>query len=657
MTSDAIVLRGATVLTMDGPAASDAAARALGDQARPDAAGRRAAAIVMDDGRIVAVGSDDEVAGAAGPGATVLRLDGLAVLPGFVDAHAHPLWEGVVAGWPTLPGGPEVRAAMRALSGHSVALPPDDWLLARYDHAGWRERRHPVRGEVDRAVPDRPVVLNHVSGHAVVANSLALAIAGITADAPDRPDAVIERDLHGEPTGVITGPGAWTRMAEAMPRPRAETLVAAIARAGAVLAADGVTSVADADVGGVLDVATELEAWGAAAVTGRFPARLALLPGLVRLAASADADLPGPAEVAAALPAAVLDRIRLDRAKLFADGALSTRTAWLGEPYADEPARAAGAVGPGGAVGNGGPAGPGGAVGNGGPAGAGGSGASGGPAGAADPGGAGAAEPGGPAGAADPGGPAGPGGAGGDPAEMAERVRRAAHAGWAVATHAIGDAAIAATLDAYEAAGPILPDGRRHRIDHAMVLPDRLVERIAAAGVPLVLQPEFVTWAGDTYRARLGPERAGLLNRYASLLAAGVPVAFSSDRPVVGGAPLDGVRAALRHAGPSGLALSPAERPSVAEALRAWTAGAASAMDDAEGGVLAPGRRADLVVLSTDPTAVAGEAWVGGRDGVRVVATIVGGRLVAGALPGWPEARGAGRAAAGAEPAADGAGA
>ncbi len=603
MTSDAIVLRGATVLTMDGAAASDAAARARGDQARPDAAGRRAAAILLDGGRIVAVGSDHEVASAAGPGASIVDLDGLAVLPGFIDAHAHPLWEGIVAGWPTLPGGPDVRAAMRALSGHSVALPPDEWLLARYDQAGWREPRHPVRDEMDRAVPDRPVVLNHVSGHAVVANSLALAIAGVTRDAPDREDAVVERDVHGELTGVITGPGAWARMAEAMPRPSAGTLAAAIARAGAVLGADGVTSVADADVGGVLDVATELEAWGAAAA--RFPARVALLPGLVRLAIAADADPPSPVDVAAAFPSAVRDRIRLDRAKLFADGALTTRTAWLGEAYADEPVRAGGTSEP--------------------------------------------ARPGRP--------PGHPPGRDGAPGEMAERVDRAARAGWAVATHAIGDAAIVATLDAYATAGPALPDGRRHRIDHAMLLPDHLLERIATAGVPLVLQPEFVTWAGDIYRARLGPERAGLLNRYASLLAAGVPIAFSSDRPVVGGAPLDGVRAALRHAGPSGLTLAAAERPSVTEALRAWTAGAAAAMNDADGGVIAPGRRADLVVLSTDPTAVPGEAWASGRDGVRVVATVVGGRVVAGALP-WPKgSRGAESDVAGAAPGAAGPGA
>jgi predicted amidohydrolase YtcJ len=143
------------------------------------------------------------------------------------------------------------------------------------------------------------------------------------------------------------------------------------------------------------------------------------------------------------------------------------------------------------------------------------------------------------------------------------------------------------------------------------------------------MQPEFVAWAGDTYRERLGPARAARMNRYRSLLAAGVPVAFGSDRPVVGGRPLDGIAAAVRHAGPSGTRLSDEEAISPAEALHAWTVGAAFAMgDEADAGRLAIGMRADMVVLSGDPTVPPVRGHRGSAP--QLVATIVGGRTAHG---------------------------
>ncbi len=108
------------------------------------------------------------------------------------------------------------------------------------------------------------------------------------------------------------------------------------------------------------------------------------------------------------------------------------------------------------------------------------------------------------------------------------------------------------------------------------------------------------------------------------MLAAGIPTAFSSDRPVVPGAPLAGVRAALRH--------DPAL--STAEALHAWTVAGAAALGDEDAGDLAVGARTDLVILSGDPTAVPRDAWASGADGIRVEATVAAGRLVHGTL-GW----------------------
>ncbi len=387
----------------------------------PDAAGRRATAICYAHERILAVGSDEQMLALAGPDSMVVDLRGRAVLPGFVEPHAHPYWEGLVAGMRLL-AGRERRAALKALPGGAEHLDPDAWLVARYDPTAWDRPDDPTRDDLDRTVPDRPVLLAHVSGHAVTANSLALALAGVdsaTLDVPGR--LLVERDAAGEPTGILRGPDAWDRIAAAMPPPTADEGRTALARAAARLAADGVTSVADADVGSTTGVAAEMAAWGAALASGAMPLAVSLLPGLARIAPAPGDPVPSPADLAALLPEAVRARVRLSHVKLKADGALTTRTAWLRDPYEDAP---------------------------------------------------------------HAGGPVH------DPAALAERIRRAAAAGWASATHAIGDAAVAAVLDACAAAPapdagegpPLPPPGTAHRIEHAMLLDDDLVARLAAAG-------------------------------------------------------------------------------------------------------------------------------------------------------------------------------
>ena len=279
-----------------------------GDPSVPDAAGRRATAICFAHERILAVGGDAEILALAGPDSHVVNLRGRTVLPGFVEPHAHPYWEGVVAGR-ALIGGTARRAALKAVPGAAEHLEPDAWLVARYDPTGWDRPDDPTRDDLDRAVPDRPVLLAHVSGHAVTANSLALALAEIGAGTPDVPGRVaIERDPTGEPTGIIRGPEAWDRVAAAMPPPTVAEGRDALARAAARLAGNGVTSVADADLGSTAGVEVELAAWGAALDSGTMPLAVSLLPGLLRLAPGARDTVPSPVDVAGMLPAAVRDR-------------------------------------------------------------------------------------------------------------------------------------------------------------------------------------------------------------------------------------------------------------------------------------------------------------------------------------------------------------
>jgi predicted amidohydrolase YtcJ len=198
------------------------------------------------------------------------------------------------------------------------------------------------------------------------------------------------------------------------------------------------------------------------------------------------------------------------------------------------------------------------------------------------------------------------------PDELREYVDRADALGLQFCAHAIGDEAIAAILDAYADTDAA---EARHRVEHAEVLTDDLIDRFAEVGAVASVQPNFLKWAreGGLYEARLGPERTRASNRFATLREAGVPLAFGSDTMPLG--PLFGVEQAAT-------APAPEQRLDVTEALRAYTHGAAYALGDEDRfGTVAVGKRADLVVLDGSP-------WAAARDAIAdidVMATFVGG--------------------------------
>jgi predicted amidohydrolase YtcJ len=207
--------------------------------------------------------------------------------------------------------------------------------------------------------------------------------------------------------------------------------------------------------------------------------------------------------------------------------------------------------------------------------------------------------------------------------ELTRTIRRAHAAGWQIATHAIGDRAISVVVDAYAAALQEHPRaGHRHRIEHCAVLQPAELTRIAELGLIPSPQGRFVNEIGDGMRAALGPEREAWCYRLRSVLDAGCVLPGSSDRPVVNGAPLLGIADMVRRRTSSGELLGPAERLTPAQALRAYTYGSAySAFREYDLGTLEPGKLADFVALSTDPTDEPS------LDDVRVLGTVVGGDL------------------------------
>ncbi len=177
-----------------------------------------------------------------------------------------------------------------------------------------------------------------------------------------------------------------------------------------------------------------------------------------------------------------------------------------------------------------------------------------------------------------------------DPDDLADLVERVDDAGLQFVAHAIGDEAIEAVLDALSGT-----DDNRHRIEHAEVLTDDLVARLATAEVVVSAQPNFLKWAdeGGLYDARLGPERRRATNRFRDLVDAGATLAFGSDCMPLD--PLAGIDNAVT-------APDPAQRLDVAEALRAYTVGGAYAgFDEADRGTIERGKHADLVALAASP--------------------------------------------------------
>jgi predicted amidohydrolase YtcJ len=217
-------------------------------------------------------------------------------------------------------------------------------------------------------------------------------------------------------------------------------------------------------------------------------------------------------------------------------------------------------------------------------------------------------------------------------AELTGMVGDFAGRGFQVCIHAQGDRAIEVVLDAYAAVlarraagaagGPVNP--RRHRIEHAGAMYPALASRAAELGIVVASQPGLLSALGDGFAAAF-PESSDQLYAFASWRRAGIPVAGSSDAPVITASPLVGIRDAVLRRTRRGQVLGPGERLTAQDALAMYTRAAAFAMHrENEIGTLEPGKLADFVVLDGNPLDVDPE-----RIGdIEVLATVLGGSPV-----------------------------
>lgn len=163
-----------------------------------------AQAIAVGRGRIIAVGGSDALISRAGATAKRIDLKGRTVLPGFIDAHAHFLGYAKNIVRLDLVGTRSFDEVLERVARRAAETAPEEWIRGRgWDQNDWPEDRYPHRSELDAVVPDNPVYLVRICGHAAVVNSAALRIANITRETPDPPGGAILRDEQGEPTGVL----------------------------------------------------------------------------------------------------------------------------------------------------------------------------------------------------------------------------------------------------------------------------------------------------------------------------------------------------------------------------------------------------------------------------------------------------------------------
>lgn len=198
------------------------------------------------------------------------------------------------------------------------------------------------------------------------------------------------------------------------------------------------------------------------------------------------------------------------------------------------------------------------------------------------------------------------------PDRLKEMVRVAHEAGYPLAIHSIGDRSTDLVMDAYEATD----EPSRHRVEHAMILSDAQIERLAKLGCHVTMQPEFLLRFGYAYQKQLPPEIFRELKRFRSVMEAGVPLSFSSDRPIVAGDPWDAVRVVEKRP-PEFVASEALDRR---QALLGYTQGGSDGnFDSPRMGALREGQLADFAVYNEDPLKSASP---------KVAGLYVGGELV-----------------------------
>ena len=474
------------------------------------------------------------------------RLDakGKTMLPGLIDAHGHVMGLGFQLITLDLSDTRSLDEAKAKIAAYAAANPQRKWIIGRgWNQETWGLGRFPTAVDLDSVVADRPVWLERVDGHAGWANGAAMRAAGISEKSIAPRGGRIEK-TGLKPNGVFVDAAA-DLIANFVPAPLPRERDLALTKAQDHLLSLGITAIADMGTS-VDDWLTFRRAGDTGSLRVRIISYAAGVEPMIAIGGS------GPT------PWLYDDRLRLVGVKLYADGALGSRGAFLKSDYADKPGQQGLSFI--------------------------------------------------------------------DATKLSNLMSRAAMDDFQIAVHAIGDAANAQVLDAIDELALTYKGDRRWRIEHAQVVAPADIARFGKNGTIASMQPVHQTSDRLMAEVRLGPARLAGAYAWNSILKAGGRLAFGSDTPVESPDPFAGLATAITREDAKGEPLGgwlPNERVTPEAALAGFTTGGAYA-GFAEGkiGRLAPGLRADFLILDRDPFFVppaeirqvkVEETWVGGK--------------------------------------------
>lgn len=555
------VLLGTLLVTRILPAQNPVADLVLihGHILTMDANDSAAQAIAVRHGVIVKVGSDAEVLEFVGktPGARIIDLQGHTATPGLIDTHAHIADGGVEELYGVkLSDVASVAEIVARVKAKIALVKPGEWVTGSgWDEGKLAEHRYVTAADLDAVAPNNPVWLIHTTGHYGVANSLALKMAHITAGTTDPTAGTIDRDPHGNPTGVLKESSAMQPVTGLIPPITFEQMRQGILYIQQVLHSEGMTAVKDPDI-----YQLHWDAYKSLLNQGQLKERICVLWHAGSTLESARKAL---AEINAVprLPSTLGDgRLLSCGAKIYMDGSGGARTGWVYDDWlrnATTPDVTS-------------------------------------------------------SGTANHGYPQI------DPAVYREMVRLFHQNDVPVGTHAVGDRAMDWVVDTYALVEQEQPhSGLRHSIIHANLPTPHALDVMANlqkkydAGYP-EMQPGFLWWIGDIYAASYGPKRGQRLEPFRTLQSRGVLWSGGSDYFVTPVAARFGLWASIvRQTAKGTYGLQPfgiAEGVDIHTALRSYTAwGSRQMFLEDKIGTLEVGKRADIAVWDRDLYSVSSE--------------------------------------------------
>jgi len=510
-----------------------------------------AVAIIGD--RIVAVGSSAEIDVWHGPETKVIDVGRKLVLPGFNDAHVHFIQGGAQLDQVQLTDAASPEEFAKRIAAQAKKTPKGEWILGgRWDETKWPKQELPTKELVDGVTGSAPIFVERYDGHEALANSAAMKLAGVDAKTKDVPGGVIVRNASGNPTGIFKD-AAEELIYKAIPPISHEQRVRVARRALEHAASLGVTSVQHMN-----PEFADVAAYSELAEKGELTTRIYAVP--------METDWRDQAKVGIR-HAWGSSSLRLGAVKGYADGSLGSRTAYMFEPFADDPGnrgllsdemhppsamreRLMGA----------------------------------------------------------------------DAAGLQIRVHAIGDRAISMMLDIFGD--IEKEHGYHD---------QRFAIEHAQHMAQKDFERFARLHVIASMQPYHAIDDGRWAEKRLGHDRARYSYSWRSFLDHGVTLAFGTDWPVAPLDPLQGLYAAVTRAtldGKNPDGWIPEEKITLPEAVEAYTMGAAFAeFQEKDKGSITPGKLADMVILSDNIFSTKPEAI----RNAKVETTIVGGKVLYGA--------------------------